>query len=189
MRDLGEMLRHELTRHDDGQIPPFDRLFDQARHRRNRAGGTIAACVLIAGAGIGAAAVVLPPDPTNTSPSITTSPIEAGATFDVPTSTWQIGDPQQEALRSGILAIDTHGCPYFESTTGQRILLIFPADAHGVVQPDGKKAITNANGSIYGIEGTHVSYGGGDGRNAATSSLCANLPEKASTWSIQEQPR
>lgn len=189
MRDIGEILRAELANHEGAQPPPFDGLFNQARRRRTRATGVVVAGVVAAGAGIGAAVAALPSDQPTTSPSTTASPAETGASFDVPTSTWQAGDPQLEALTRGVLAFSERGCPYLESNNGQRVLLVFPAKAHGVVDTDGMRAVVSADGRLYGIEGAHVSYTGGALPNAAVSSPCADMTGVYGTFSIHEEPR
>jgi hypothetical protein len=86
------------------------------------------------------------------------------STFDVPTYSWDEGAAMDAAV-SGTLWFTNEGCPLLSTRDGdQRVTraVIFP-NATGVIYDNGVRAVVDADGDVYAVEGQSFSYAGGYG--------------------------
>jgi hypothetical protein len=84
------------------------------------------------------------------------------STFTVPTYTWDKGSGM-DALVSGTLWFTADGCTLLSSGDGPDLVtraVYFP-DATGVTYDNGVRAVVDADGGVFAVEGQEFAYGGG----------------------------
>ena len=184
MDDTQQALRAALRRASD-DLPDNPRRYDQMsarvqRHRRRLAAtvGTAAVGVAVLVFGV----LVVP-----STGHDTTQLQPAGPTFAVPTHSWQVGEPAKSALQSGVLGFTSDGCPFLDQGS-ERILLAFPAGAHGVRDQTGTRSVVDSDRRIYGTDGETAHYGGGGLQKKPVQDPCPGHPDLIEYWSVQEPP-
>lgn len=78
--------------------------------------------------------------------------------FEVPTSTWEVGSPGQQAGLSGTLRFTTDDCPYVEDS--RRVWVAMPAGSRGVTV-SGVRSIVDPHDLVYATEGDEMFWAGG----------------------------
>ena len=89
------------------------------------------------------------------------------STFKVPTYAWDKGSGM-DALVSGTLWFTADGCTLLSNGEGpDRVTqAVFFPNATGVTYDNGVRAVVDADGSVFAVEGQEFAYGGGFGVSA-----------------------
>ncbi|WP_121255951.1 GerMN domain-containing protein [Nocardioides ferulae] len=110
---------------------------------------------------------------------------DAPRVVDLPTSSWQYGNPARLALSGGTLWVDENGCPFFGGAEGPRTYPIWPQGYSATLAPDGRLEVRRADGLLVAVDGDRLTAGGG---SATAESRTGCIPADADeVWLVEEE--